>query len=62
MTDFYDSNRNKFIPSKALIKDWLNTKKYSNPSKPGFFETVKRLSFKLFVEPVYNEISIDISS
>ena len=62
MTDFYDSNRNQFILSKALIKDWLNTNQFNNPSKPGFFETVKRLSFKLFVEPFYNRISNVISS
>lgn len=41
MTDPYYQNRNQFIPSQAVLNDWLNTKKSNNPSKPGLFETVK---------------------
>ena len=41
MTDPYYQNRNQFIPSQAVINDWLNTKKSTSPSKPGLFETVK---------------------
>jgi hypothetical protein len=41
MTDPYYDNRNQFIPSQAVLNDWLNTKKSNNPSKPGLFETVK---------------------
>jgi hypothetical protein len=41
MTDPYYQNRNQFIPSQAVLNDWLNTKKSDHPSKPGLFETVK---------------------
>ena len=41
MTDPYYQNRNQFIPSQAVLNDWLNTKKSNHPSKPGLFETVK---------------------
>lgn len=41
MTDPYYQNRNQFIPSQAVLNDWLNTKKSNSPSKPGLFETVK---------------------
>jgi hypothetical protein len=41
MTDPYYQNRNQFIPSQAVLNDWLNTKKSNSPSKPGLFETIK---------------------
>jgi hypothetical protein len=41
MTDPYYQNRNQFIPSQAVLNDWLNTNKSNSPSKPGLFETIK---------------------